>query len=152
MMIQPIGKLCLFSLTITLLLTSCGNFLKPHKINVQQGNIITIEMLNKLELGMSKKQAEYILGTPLIVDTFTPDQWYYYYSLRLGSGETLIRSLTLNFADGKLSKMGATPPINKDAPQGKTTEPVNQILQNASEKLEKSLPDEIDESQAEAGL
>jgi len=135
---------------IILLLAGCGNFLKPHKINVQQGNIITRGMLNQLELGQTKKQVKYILGTPLIADTFTPDKWYYRYNLRLGTGAELTHTLKLSFADNKLIDIFSDPPINTYS--DKSDEPAQQLLRDESEKLEKSLPTEIEDSLNDAGI
>jgi len=140
------------TICLPLLLTlpsSCG-FFKPHKINVQQGNIITAEMVNQLEPGLSKKQVEYILGTPLIVDTFTPDTWYYHYTLRLGTGGTLFRSLKLSFVDDRLEEYISNPPF--DPEDESADEPSQQLLQSETRKLEKSLPTEMEDSQRDAGL
>lgn len=138
---------------LPLLLTlpgSCG-FFKPHKINVQQGNIITAEMVSQLEPGLTKNQVEYILGTPLIVDTFTPDTWYYHYTLRLGSGGTLFRSLKLNFVDDKLAEYISNPPF-EPGDESSVDEPSQQLLKSESKKLERSLPTELEDSQRDAGL
>ena len=51
-----------------------------HKVTVQQGNIVTQDMVDKLKIGMTKIQVQYIMGTPLIVDTFDPSRWDYYYT------------------------------------------------------------------------
>ena len=51
-----------------------------HKVTVQQGNIVSQDMVDKLKIGMSKTQVQYIMGTPLIVDTFDPSRWDYYYT------------------------------------------------------------------------
>ncbi len=133
--------------------TGCGNFLKPHRINVQQGNVYTIEMVEKLKPGLSKEQVEYIMGTPLIVDTFQPDQWYYHYSLLLGSGETIAQTLYLTFSDGQLIEMVSQPPLDvSGSTESSGDNAVKQILQSESEKLEKSLPDQREDSRAKAGL
>lgn len=71
--------------------------LGPHKISIQQGNLITQSMVDKLVPGMTAKQVKYLLGTPLITDTFSADQWNYYYSLRLGSGRVLKKQVTVYF-------------------------------------------------------
>ena len=49
-----------------------GSFNAPllYKIDIQQGNVINQEMLNKLEPGMDKKRVKFIMGTPVIVDPF----------------------------------------------------------------------------------
>ena len=51
-----------------------------HKVTVQQGNIVSQDMVDKLKVGMTKIQVQYIMGTPLIVDTFDPSRWDYYYT------------------------------------------------------------------------
>lgn len=86
------------------MLASCGNFLKPHKVSIQQGNVVTQEMIFKLKPGMNKRQVQYILGTPLIVDTFNDDQWHYIYSLRNPDGQTIRQRLSVDFVDGSLSQ------------------------------------------------
>lgn len=64
--------LCLFFLT-----AGC-----VYKIDVQQGNIITQEMLSKLELGMTKQKARFVLGTALLQDMFHQNRWDYFYSVQ----------------------------------------------------------------------
>jgi outer membrane protein assembly factor BamE len=53
-----------------------------HRINIQQGNLITQEMVNELKPGMTKQQVRFLLGTPLLVDSFHPDRWDYLYTNR----------------------------------------------------------------------
>ncbi|WP_020209138.1 outer membrane protein assembly factor BamE [Gilvimarinus chinensis] len=81
------------------LLAGCQYFQFPgvHKINIQQGHIITEEMIGQLEPGMNKRQVRYILGTPLIDDVFNDDRWDYYYSLKMGDGRFFKRSMTVYF-------------------------------------------------------
>ncbi len=75
-----------------------------YKIDIQQGNEITSEMVSKLELGMTKRQVTRILGLPLITDPFHKDRWDYYYSLRDGkSGETIQHLASLKFEGDSLS-------------------------------------------------
>ncbi len=84
-------------------LTGCQYFQFPgvHKINVQQGHILTNDMLSQLEPGMTRGQIRYLLGTPLVNDLFNDDRWDYYYSLVLGNGRAFKRSLTVFFTDDK---------------------------------------------------
>src|SRR3990170_4201353 len=63
------------------LLAGC---VSPYKIDVQQGNVVSQEMLEKLKPGMTKSQVRFALGTPLIADSFHPDRWDYFYSLKKG--------------------------------------------------------------------
>lgn len=73
--------LCLLSL-----LAGCSNLRFPgvYKIDVAQGNIVTQDLLDKLSPGMSPNQVKFILGAPLIQDTFNENRWDYYYSLKSG--------------------------------------------------------------------
>lgn len=69
-----------------LLLAGCSYvpsipFLGPHKIDVQQGNFVTQDMIDKLKPGMSRNQVRFALGTPLIADPFHSDRWDYVYVL-----------------------------------------------------------------------
>ena len=56
-----------------------------YKINVEQGNIVDQEMADQLKPGMSRRQVRFILGTPLVEDTFNQDRWDYLYVMRNGT-------------------------------------------------------------------
>lgn len=72
----------LFTLLVSLLLAGCGAFsIAPHKIEIQQGNLITQETAQKLSPGMSRAQVRSILGSPLIADAFHDNRWDYVYRL-----------------------------------------------------------------------
>jgi len=53
--------------------------IKPYRIDVQQGNLVTQEMIAKLQPGMTRSQVRFVLGTPLVTDVFHPDRWDYVY-------------------------------------------------------------------------
>jgi len=80
------------------------NLLRPYRPDVQQGNIITKDMVEQLRPGMTRDQVRFLLGTPMLTDIFHQDRWDYTYYLRRKSGETQIRKLSVIFADGKLDK------------------------------------------------
>jgi outer membrane protein assembly factor BamE len=73
----------------TLLISNCSNLRFPgvYKIDVAQGNIVTQDLLDQLKPGMSGNQVIYILGSPLIQDTFNENRWDYYYSMKSGRTE-----------------------------------------------------------------
>ena len=63
-----------------LLLSGCSYIpTLPYKIDIQQGNVVTEEMVEKLKPGMSRSQVRFVLGTPLITDVFHADRWDYFY-------------------------------------------------------------------------
>jgi len=69
-------------------LTACSNPLKsinPYKIDIQQGNVLTQEMVAQLKPGQTRDQVRYILGTPLLADVFHQERWDYVYSYRNGT-------------------------------------------------------------------
>jgi len=90
-------------------LTGCGaassfSFPGVYRIDIPQGNIITQEMVDQLRPGLSKRQVNFILGTPLVRDTFDQDRWDYVYSYQPGGGERAQERLTVFFDDnGELS-------------------------------------------------
>ncbi|MES2182255.1 MAG: outer membrane protein assembly factor BamE, partial [Pseudomonadota bacterium] len=70
---------------LAILCTACGTALptvKPYKLDVQQGNVVTSKMLLQLRPGMTKSQVRFIMGTPLIQDSFHDKRWDYVYQLR----------------------------------------------------------------------
>lgn len=76
-----------------------------YKMTVQQGNIITEEMVDRLELGMSKGQVRFLLGTPMLTDMFHADRWDYTYTIRRGHQDMESKRLTLFFEQDALAKV-----------------------------------------------
>jgi outer membrane protein assembly factor BamE len=73
-------------LMLAALLTGCslGELRNPfsvYRIDIPQGNIVNQEMVDQLQPGMNKRQVRFVMGTPLILDTFEPDRWDYLRSL-----------------------------------------------------------------------
>lgn len=54
-------------------------------------------MVDKLQVGMTKPQVQFILGTPLIVDTFNPTRWDYYYTKVNSNNKKYEQQLNLTF-------------------------------------------------------
>ncbi len=76
-----------------------------HRQEIQQGNIITQEMINKLHPGMSRRQVRYVMGTPILVDVFHRDRWDYFYSMQKGSEAGTRERVSLYFKDDKLTRI-----------------------------------------------
>lgn len=95
-------SLVIYSLSLMILvLSGCSKDKIPgvYRIDIQQGNEVTQEMLAKLEPGMSKSQVNFVMGTPLLIDTFHPNRWDYIYSFQPGNGDRQQRRITLFFDD-----------------------------------------------------
>lgn len=89
-----------FVLVVASLGSGCGAKLpsmKPFKMEVQQGNVVTSKMLLQLRPGMTRSQVRYIMGTPLIVDSFRDNRWDYFYELRKQGSVVEKRRVILDF-------------------------------------------------------
>ena len=91
--------LCSASIT---LLSGCGIIPGIYKIDIQQGNVVTQEMVDQLRPGMTTRQVRFIMGTPLIQDTFHPNLWDYLYSMESGHSTRVQERISLNFEDNRL--------------------------------------------------
>jgi len=70
-----------------------------YKQNVQQGNAHEQEDLDQVELGMTKRQVAYLLGTPAVHDPFHQDRWDYISMFSRRGGDPVRRLVTLTFED-----------------------------------------------------
>jgi outer membrane protein assembly factor BamE len=86
-------------------LAGCGstNWGFPYRPAIQQGNWITSEQIAKLEVGMTRDQVRFVLGTPTLEDAFHADRWDYPYYNQPGYGKDELRKFTVWFQDDKLT-------------------------------------------------
>ncbi len=89
---------CLLSL---LLLSGCSYFRLP----ILQGNIVDYDKAEKVELGMSPRQVEFLLGTPLIRDSFGSPRWDYVVYYRNPDAVVLQRNLSIYFENDAVSQI-----------------------------------------------
>lgn len=109
---------------VAMLLSGCFSV---YKLEIQQGNVVTQEMIDKLKPGMTRDQVRYVLGTPLITDPFHPDRWDYYYYLRRSKDKTgEARHLTVIFKNDVLAEIKGDTRIKsgEPAPGGPGAKPV----------------------------
>ena len=90
----------LICLTLTLLLLQACSFPGVFKINVQQGNIISQDMLDTLKPGMTKKQVYFVLGKPVIDNVFNPDLENYIYTYQIAGGEIEHQIIKIHYKAG----------------------------------------------------
>ena len=80
---------------------------------VSQGNLIEQEDLDQVELGMTRNQVRFLLGTPMIDDPFHEKRWDYVYFLRVGRRDaTFKRWVTVIFEDGSVSEIRKDQELN----------------------------------------
>jgi len=91
-------------------LTACSiaDWSLVHRIDVQQGNVISQEAINQLEPGMTRRQVQFVIGSPMVADVFHQDRWDYIYLMQPGRGEESREHVTLFFENDVLSRISGT--------------------------------------------
>ena len=111
-------KPLLHSLCLATLLAIAGCSIPGvYKVDVQQGNVITQDIGEQLRPGMTTQQVRFIMGTPLISDTFNPQRWDYLYSLEPGRQQRRQERISLTFdQEGRLIGLQGDfmPGVSKD--------------------------------------
>ena len=75
-----------------------------YKIDINQGNYLSEDTVDKLKVGMTQAQVRQLLGTPLITSPFRADRWDYVYEYSHQGRVVEHRNFTVWFADGKLTR------------------------------------------------
>src|SRR6187455_735399 len=81
------------------------SLISPYRIDIQQGNVVTQEMVSKLKVGMTRSQVRFVLGSPLITDMFHSDRWDYVYTMQKQGKPEERRRLTVIFDGDKLATL-----------------------------------------------
>lgn len=90
-------------------------FLSPYRVDIQQGNFVSQEMLAQLKVGMTMAQVQFALGTPLLNDMFHSDRWDYVFRMQKRNGEVTTSRVTVFFKDKRLARFeGGNLPDEQD--------------------------------------
>lgn len=118
-------------LIMAVLMTGCN---VVYKQNIQQGNVLDREDLDRLETGMTKRQVMVLLGSPAIQSPFHSDRWDYINSFAARGGKAERRTLTVEFEDDRVvdfagsylrdAAMAGTDPEDLDIIDPNTNQPV----------------------------
>lgn len=77
-----------------------------YRANISQGNIVEEEDLDQVEIGMTRNQVRFLLGTPMIDDPFHEDRWDYVYYVKIGRNDASAkRWVTILFEDDTVSEI-----------------------------------------------
>jgi outer membrane protein assembly factor BamE len=90
-------------LILVVLASGCSNLV--YKPEVQQGVVLSTEMLEKLKIGMTKRQVRLLLGTAPISDAFHPERWDYVYYVGKADEKISPTHLTLFFQNDSLARI-----------------------------------------------
>lgn len=90
---------------LSLLVAACGA-LSPYRMEIQQGNYVSQEMIAQLKPGLTRDQVRFVMGTPLVSDIFHDDRWdYVFVRQRANSSDVEQRRVAVFFEDGKLKRV-----------------------------------------------
>lgn len=90
------------AIALATMLTSCA-LPRVYKVTVQQGNVITQQMVDSLQPGMTQEQVAYVMGEPVIKNPFDQERWDYVYTLRVPGVINDHMKMSLFFTEGLLS-------------------------------------------------
>ena len=106
-----------FGLAVILALSACGSLEFPgvYKLTIQQGNIVSQEMIDRLKPGMTRSQVQFVLGNPVLADSFERDRWNYVYTIDIPGQAIIERELVIVFENDRLLRFEGdyTPSENK---------------------------------------
>lgn len=128
--------------------SSVPRVISEYRIDVQQGNVVSQEMVSQLRSGLTKEQVRFLLGTPLLIDIFHTDRWDYVYRLQKGaSREAETRRFSVFFdGDGKLARVSGDVVAASATPAAETSPtPAAQVLDLGSLNEDGSAPPPLDD-------
>ena len=94
---RPVPQAAIFAASLLLALFGAGCV---YRMDVQQGNLLDVEQVDQVEVGMTRSQVRFLLGTPMVIDSFDADRWDYIYSLRRGHERQVTRRHLVVWFDG----------------------------------------------------
>ncbi len=75
-----------------------------HRVTIQQGNVITQDMVDRLRPGMTRRQVQFVMGEPILGNTFQSNRWDYLYTIQAGAQPRRQQRLTLYFDGDSLAR------------------------------------------------
>jgi outer membrane protein assembly factor BamE len=102
------------ALAVAILSTACVAGC-VYRMDIQQGNLLDAEQVEQVEVGMTRSQVRFLLGTPMVIDSFDAERWDYVYSLRRGhSRKVERRHLVVWFEGDKVTRIEEPLPVPRD--------------------------------------
>jgi len=108
---------CLLAAVAALGLAGCSTMTAPfdtwlpyisqvgvYKIDINQGNYLSQDMVDRLRVGQTKAQVRQLLGTPLVASAFRDSRWDYVYEFTHQGRVVAHRTFTTYFVDDKLAR------------------------------------------------
>jgi len=84
-----------------------------YQANMAQGNFVDKEDLDQVEIGMTRNQVRFLLGTPMIDDPFHEDRWDYIYYLNIGREKAILKTwVSIFFENNEVSDINKNQKLN----------------------------------------
>ncbi|WP_392566083.1 outer membrane protein assembly factor BamE [Utexia brackfieldae] len=91
-------KYVLTAVLATALLSGCSLFNRVvYRPDINQGNYITQSEVDKLQVGQTKAQVVYVMGSPMLQSVFGDNIWYYVFREQPTHGKVSQVTYTLTF-------------------------------------------------------
>lgn len=137
------------SLTLTACSTVFNNLPGVYTLDIEQGNMIDQSMIDQLRPNMTKRQVLYIMGSPMLADTFHEKRWDYLYSEQPGGEERLQKRVSLFFnGDNLIGVQGdfrpSALPVVKESTETNVDLPKRDLDKSMWEKITGLFSDEPD--------
>ncbi len=62
-----------------------------YRLDIEQGNLLEESVIDQIEIGMTRSQVQFLLGSPMVADSFHQDRWDYTYYLKQGRSREVER-------------------------------------------------------------
>jgi outer membrane protein assembly factor BamE len=126
----------ILTVLLSFLFISACSIPKVYKLTVQQGNIVTQDMIDELKAGMTKRQVAYVMGTPLIRSPYQQNRWDYLYTLERRDKVVKDYQVTVFFNDELYTH------FEGEVPQEEKPEKQQEVLEEKKENNLLKIPGE----------
>ena len=97
-------------LTAAVLLAGCtaaqGFSLRPYRMNIQQGNFLEAKDIDQIQVGMTRGQVRFLIGTPMVADPFNGERWDYVFYFKVGrTRQEIVNHLTIWFENDRVVRI-----------------------------------------------
>jgi outer membrane protein assembly factor BamE len=126
----------ILTVLLSFIFISACSIPQVYKLTVQQGNIVTQDMLDELKVGMTKRQVAYVMGTPLIRSPYQQERWDYIYTLERRDKVVKEYQVTVFFKDEIYTR------FEGEVPQEEKPEKQQEVLEEKKESNLLNIPSE----------
>ena len=118
----------ILTILLSFIFISACSIPQVYKLTVQQGNIVTQDMLDELKPGVTKRQVAYVMGTPLLKSPFEAERWDYLYTLERRDKVVKSYQVTVFFENDLYAR------YEGEVPQEEKPEKQQEILKEGNEE------------------